>query len=198
MRLPPSRGRKARRFSGKVSGPCLAELGGTDDTSHLLASAPTASTAPAVSQSTLADARATETNWSPSKAHTVIRRVWGPGMPPSIPPRPTISTLTPEPGGQWWWKAVGRGRGETWSCSISPRLPASAHPTSGFTFPSLPPNWREQVGGNERIAGASPRLAIVGFQVWLKLQSSPDNNLPLTPIHRPIVSHLDHNCLSRC
>lgn len=93
-RLPPSQGCNARQFYGKFSGPCLAELRGTDDICLPLASAPTSSTAPAGFQSPLADARATETNWSPSEvhtasAHTVLLRVWGPGMPPShqaLPP----------------------------------------------------------------------------------------------------------------
>lgn len=82
--LHPKVACKARQFCGKVSGPPMELNLDTNDISHLPASAPNSSTIPAVSESALADARATETVWSLSEAHTALAhadtlRVWGSG-----------------------------------------------------------------------------------------------------------------------
>lgn len=81
---PPSQGCNARQFCGNISGPRVAGLWDTDDISHLPTSAPTSSTTPAVSESALVDARATENNCFLNDAHIAlaqadILRVWGPG-----------------------------------------------------------------------------------------------------------------------
>lgn len=128
---PPSQGCNARQSCGNISGPHAAELWDTDDSSHLPSSAAASSTTPAVSESALVDARATETNRSLREAHRALAHgdilsVWdqaGSGHA-TILPGPTI---TPEPARELWEEA--------WSCPASPTLPANADPTLGFRSP---------------------------------------------------------------
>lgn len=125
-KTPPFQGCNARQFCGKVSGPHLAELTDTDDIRHLPVSVPTSSTASAVSQSALADTRATETNLSLREAHTASahRDAQAGSRQAGILPGPTIPMPMPEPAGEWWGSGAG-----VWMRG-SPDLPRHAQSTS--------------------------------------------------------------------